>query len=141
MKPPYVQPYLFFAGRCEEALEFYRTALGAQVQMMMRFQESPEGPPPGMVPPDWGTKIMHASFRVGDSLLMASDGCGGKEKFSGVSLSLAFSTEAEATRAFAALADGGQVTMPLCRTFWSPCFGMLTDRFGLGWMLTVAAEG
>ncbi len=139
MKQPYVQPYLFFAGRCEEALEFYRTAIGAQVQMRMRYEESPEAPPPGMVPPDWGKKIMHASFRVGDSLLMASDGCGGIEKFAGVSLSLAFPTEAEATRAFAALADGGQVTMPLCRTFWSPCFGMVTDRFGLGWMVTVDA--
>lgn len=139
MKHPYVQPYLFFAGRCEEALAFYQAAIGAQVELSMRYQDSPEAAPPGMVPPGWERKIMHASFRIGETRLMASDGCGGNETFNGFSLSLALPTEAEAQRAFAALAEGGQVTMPLTRTFWSPCFGMLTDRYGLGWMVTVDA--
>jgi len=138
MKKSIVQAYLFFGGRCEEALEFYRTALGAQVEMLMRHKESPEAPPPGMLTPGWDNKVMHTSFRVGDTVVMASDGCGPGETFSGFSLSLSLPTEAEAQRAFAALAAGGQVKMPLCKTFWSPCFGMLTDRFGLGWMVTVA---
>ncbi len=133
-----VQPYLFFNGKCEAAVEFYRKALGAEVEMMMRFKESPEPPQPGMVPPGFENKIMHASFRVGGTTLMASDGCSAeKANFEGFSLSLSVANEAEADRAFAALADGGQVKMPLAKTFWSPRFGMVEDRFGIGWMITV----
>jgi len=133
-----IQPYLFFNGRCEEALEFYRKALGAEVQMLMRFKESPEPCEPGMVPPGWENKVMHASLRIGQTVVMASDGCNEKSGFEGFSLSLSTPTETEADRAFAALADGGQVRMPLTKTFWSPRFGMLEDRFGMGWMITVA---
>src|SRR5947207_736283 len=135
---PIIQPYLFFNGNCEQAVEFYRTALGAQVEMMMRYKESPEPPPPGMVPPGFENKIMHTSFRVGETTLMASDGCSAeKANFQGFSLSLAVANEAEADRVFGALADGGQVRMPLTKTFWSPRFGMVEDRFGVGWMISV----
>ena len=133
-----IQPYLFFNGRCEEALEFYRKALGAEVQMLMRFKESPEPCEPGMVAPGWENKVMHASLRIGQTVVMASDGCHEKSGFEGFSLSLSVPTEAEADRAFAALADGGQVRMPLTKTFWSPRFGMLEDRFGVGWMIAIA---
>lgn len=136
-----VQTYLFFNGNCEQAVEFYRRALGADVQMMMRYKESPEAPPPGAVPPDWDHKVMHVSFRVGQTVVMASDGCMNQPGFGGFSLSLTMPTEAEAKKAFAALAEGGQVGMPLGKTFWSPCFGMLTDRFGIGWMVTVPSPG
>jgi PhnB protein len=133
-----VQPYLFFNGRCEEAVEFYRKALGAEVEMLMRFKDSPEPPQPGTVPPGFENKIVHVSFRVGDTTLMASDGCSAeKANFEGFSLSLAVATEAEVDRVFAALADGGQVRMPPAKTFWSPRFGMVEDRFGVGWMITV----
>jgi len=137
MSSTIVQPYLFFSGRCEEAIEFYRTAIGAQVEMIMRFNESPDPVPEGMMTPGFETKIMHASFRVGDSLIMASDGCGPTTPFSGFSLSLTLPNPEAAQRAFNALAEGGKVSMPLGKTFWSPCFGMLEDRFGLGWMVTV----
>jgi len=132
-----VTPYLFFGGRCEEALEFYRKALGAEVEMLMRFNESPEAPPPGMLQAGIEKKIMHVTFRVRGVQLMATDGCDDKSKFDGVRLALALPTEADARRAFDALADGGSVQMPLTKTFWSPCFGMVTDRFGLGWMVTI----
>ena len=133
-----IEPYLFFNGRCEEAVEFYKKALGAEVIMLMRFKESPEPPQPGMVPPGSENKIMHASFRVGDTMVMASDGrCAGKTDFQGFSLSLTVANEAEAERKFTALREGGQVQMPLAKTFWSPRFGMVTDRFGVGWMVTV----
>lgn len=135
-----IQPYLFFGGRCEEALNFYRSALGAEVEMLMRFSESPEAPPPGTVPEGYDNKIMHASLRIGDSVVMASDGCGDAEKFAGFSLSVNVKTEAEADRAFTALAEGGKIEMPLGKTFWSPKFGMLTDRFGIGWMVNVISE-
>jgi PhnB protein len=135
-----VEPYLFFGGRCEEALEFYRTTIGAQVEMMMRFKESPEPMPPGSVPAGFEDKVMHASFRIGGSRLMASDGNEEEAKFEGFSLSLAVPTEAEADRVFAALAKDGKVGMPLAKTFWSPKFGMLTDRFGVGWMVSVAPK-
>lgn len=135
-----VQPYLFFDGRCEEAIEYYRGALDAEVTMLMRFKDSPEPPQPGMVPPGSEHKIMHASFRVGDTTLMASDGrCTGKSNFQGFSLSLSVADEAEARRRFSALQDGGQVRMPLAKTFFSPCFGMVADRFGVSWMIIVAA--
>jgi PhnB protein len=134
-----VQPYLFFEGRCEEAMEFYRQALDAQVEMLMRFRDSPEPPPPGPVAPGSEDKVMHASFRVGDSTLMASDGgCSGRSGFQGISLSLNLADVAEAERRFAALADGGEVQMPLGATFWSPAFGMVVDRFGVSWMVNVS---
>jgi PhnB protein len=136
-----VQSYLFFNGNCEQAVEFYRKALGAEMEMMIRFKESPEPPPPGMMPPNWGDKIMHTSFRVGQTTVMGSDGCGPEAKgFHGFSLSLSVATEAEADRYFNALAAGGKVTMPLNKTFWSPRFGMLEDRFGIGWMVSVPGK-
>lgn len=135
-----IQPYLFFGGRCEEALAFYRTALGAEVEMLMLYKDSPEPPPPGMLQAGFENKVMHATFRIAGNTLMASDGCHEGASFNGFSLSLAVATEGEANRAFNALADGGQVQMPLTKTFWSPCFGMLADRFGIGWMVSVAAQ-
>ena len=138
---PVIEPYLFFNGSCEQAVEFYRKALGAEVQMIMRYKESPEPPKPGMVPPGFENKIMHASLRIGGTTVMASDGCSaGKPNFEGFSLALSVATESEADRAFAALADGGQVRMPLGKTFWSPRFGMVQDRFGIGWMVSVPGE-
>jgi len=133
-----IQPYLFFNGRCEEALEFYRKTIGAQDTMLVRYKDTPAPPPPGMVPPGSEDKIMHTSFRVGDTIVMASDGdCEGQPDFHGFSLSLTVADTAEAQRVFAALAEGGQVRMPLTKTFWSPLFGMLADKFGLGWMVNV----
>jgi len=135
-----IQPYLFFDGRCEEAIEFYRKALGAEVEILMRFKDSPEPPPPGVVPPGSENKVMHATLRIGAATVMASDGCAsGSPSFTGFSLSLTVPSEAEADRRFAALADGGTVQMPLGKTFWSPRFGMLTDRFGVGWMVSVTS--
>jgi PhnB protein len=135
---PIVQAYLFFDGRCEEAIEFYRRALGAEVNMLMRFKDSPEPPQPGMHPPDSENKVMHASLRIGETTVMASDGrCTGKPNFQGFSLTITVPTEAEANRLFAALSDGGQVQMPLAKTFFSPRFGMVTDRFGVLWMILV----
>lgn len=135
----HIQPYLFFDGRCEEAVEFYRSALGAEVEMLMRFKDSPEPPQPGMVPPGSEDKVMHTSFRIGDTTVMASDGrCVGLPSFQGFALSLTVPNEAEAERLFAALADGGQMQMPLTKTFFSPRFGMVADRFGVSWMIVVA---
>ena len=134
-----VQPSLFFDGRCEEALEFYRSALGAEVTMLKRFKDAPETKAPGMVPPGAENKVMHARFRIGETLLMASDGrCEGQPTFQGFALSLTVPNATEAERLFAALADGGQVRMPLTTTFFSPRFGMLADRFGVSWMVYVA---
>jgi PhnB protein len=134
-----VQPYLFFDGRCEEAIEFYRSALGAEVTMLMRFKDSPEPPQPGMVPPGSEDKVMHSSFRIGDTTVMASDGrAQGRPSFQGFSLSLTVLDDGEAERLFAALADGGQVQMPLTKTFFSSRFGMVADRFGVSWMIVVA---
>lgn len=133
-----VQPYLFFDGRCEEALEFYKKALGAEVKVLLRFKDNPE-PQPGMTPPGAENKVMHANFRIGDTEMLASDGrCLGQPKFQGFSLSLWAKTEAEADKKFAALADGGQVQMPLAKTFFSPRFGMVADKFGIGWMVLVS---
>ena len=133
-----VQPYLFFDGRCEEAIEFYKRAVGANVAMLVRFKDSPDPPPPGMVPPGSENKVMHATLTIGESTVMASDGeCGGKPSFQGFSLSLTVADEADAKRKFAALGEGGQVQMPLGPTFFSPCFGMVQDRFGVGWMVIV----
>lgn len=136
-----IQPYLFFDGRCEEALEFYRKALGAKVEMLMRYQEAPEAPPPGTLPPGSENKVMHSELRIGDTVVMASDGhCAGKPSFQGFSLTVTARDEAEAKRFFAALSDGGKVTMPLGKTFFSPAFGMAADRFGVGWMVIVPGE-
>jgi PhnB protein len=135
-----VQPYLFFDGRCEEALDFYRRALGAEVEMLMRFKDNPEPPQPGMVAPGTEDKVMHATFRVGEARVMASDGhCQGKPSFQGFALSLTAGDDAEAQRRFTALAEGGQVQMPLTKTFFASSFGMVADRFGVTWMVYVPA--
>jgi PhnB protein len=129
-----VQPYLFFNGRTEEALQFYSRHLGAKVEMLMRFKESPEPQRPGMEVP--GDKVMHSSFRIGDTQLMASDGmCTGKTNFDGFSLSISAPDDAEAKRIFNALADGGKVAQPLTETFFASSFGMVADRYGLNWMV------
>jgi PhnB protein len=130
---------LFFSGRCEEAIEFYRKAIGAEVDMTMHFNESPEPMPPGVLQEGFEAKVMHASFRVGDATILCSDGCDDKSTFSGFSLALHVSTEADADRAFAALAEGGEVQMPLAKTFWSPRYGMVKDKFGISWMVMVPA--
>ena len=136
-----VQPYLMFNGRCSEAIELYKSVLGAEVEMLMRFSQSPDAPPPGRVPDNWGDKIMHCCLKIGDTRVMASDGCATEgPNFKGFSLSVTVDHEAEADRVFAALSERGQVTMPLGKTFFSPRFGMLTDRFGIAWMVIVPGE-
>jgi PhnB protein len=131
-----IQPYIFFDGRCEEAAEFYRHALGAEVTALVRFKDSPD---PGMCPAEDGNKVMHMSLRIGETTLLASDGrCEGKPSFQGFSLSLTVAGEADAERLFGALAEGGQVQAPLAKTFFSPSFGMVADRFGVPWMIHVA---
>jgi PhnB protein len=133
-----VQPYLMFEGRCEEAMEFYKKVLSAEVLRLMRYKDSPDSPPPGKLPPGSENKVMHASFRVGETTVMASDGfCSGKPTFQGFWLSLTVANEAQADQRFAALAEGGHVQMPLAKTFFSPRFGMVADRFGVGWMVIV----
>jgi PhnB protein len=139
MKISMIQPYLFFGGRCDEALEFYQKTVGAKVDMLMRYSQSPEPMPPGSIPAGFENKVMHSTFHIGGSTLMASDGDDEDLKFSGFSLSLTVATEAEANQVFDALAEGGRVTLPISKTFWSPCFGMLKDRFGMGWMVSVAS--
>jgi PhnB protein len=132
-----VQPYLFFDGRCEEAIEFYKKALGAEVTMLIRFKDSPEPAQGGCDPPSASAdKVMHASFRIGETEIMASDGnCTGAPSFQGISLSLTAANEDEAERLFAAIADGGHVQMPLTKTFFASRFGMAADRFGVPWMI------
>jgi PhnB protein len=133
-----VEPYLFFDGRCEEALQFYVKALGAEVTMLLRYRDSPQAPPPGMLPPGWDHKVMHASLRVGETIVMASDGnSDAGPSFKGFSLSIAAPDAARADKLFSALAEGGTIQMPLGETFFSPRFGMVTDRFGVGWMIIV----
>ena len=135
-----IQPYLFFNGRCEEAIEFYRKALGAEVEVMMRFSDSPDPMPPGSTAPGFENKVMHATLRIDGAVLMVSDAMSaGPTDFKGFSLSVDARDEAGVDKKFNALADGGKVTMPPGKTFWSPRFGMVTDRFGVGWMVTVAA--
>jgi PhnB protein len=130
-----IQPYLFFNGRCDEAIEFYRKALGAEEIMLMRFKHAPDQ---NMVPPGSGEKVMHARLKIGDSVVFLSDGmCSGQQSFQGFSLSLTVADEAEADRRFNALADGGKVQMPLDKTFFSPRFGAVADKFGVGWMVYV----
>lgn len=141
-----VQPYIFFEGRCEEALNFYKTALNVEITLMMRYKENPEpkaaggghGPDMSKIK---GDNIMHASFKLGDTEVMASDGmASGKPEFKGVTLSLNPATEAEARRIFSGLSEGGKVNMPLSKTFYSPCFGMVADKFGVSWMVMVPGE-
>jgi len=130
-----VQPYLFFDGRCQEAIDFYRQALGAEVQMLMQYKDSPVQT---SQPPESGNKVMHASRRIGETELLMSDGmCQGKPSFQGFSLAVSPADDAAAQKTFAALGDGGTVTMPLGRTFFASSFGMLTERFGVGWMVMV----
>jgi PhnB protein len=134
-----IQPYLFFDGRCEEAVEFYRDTLGAKVTMLMRFKDSPEPHQPGMLPAGAENKVMHASLSIGEATVLASDGqCLGKPNFEGFSLTLSVPNDAEAESLFASLGDGGQVRMPLTKTFFSSRFGMVADRFGVPWMIIVA---
>ena len=135
-----VQPYLSFDGRCEEAIEFYRKAIGAEVGMLMRWKDCPEPAQPSMIPPGSENKVMHAAVRIGDATVLASDGeCGGKASFQGFALSLYAPDEAAAARHFTALSAGGQVRMPLTKTFFAKSFGMLADKFGVAWMVIVPA--
>ncbi|MCC4116908.1 VOC family protein [Aromatoleum toluclasticum] len=137
-----VQPYLFFDGRCDEAIALYRKVLGAEVTMLMRFRESPDPAPSGVLPVGSEDKVMHANLSFGDTQVMVSDGrCTGQPGFQGFALTVSLADVAEVERVFGALADGGQVQMPLERTFWSPRFGMLADRFGVSWMVMAAPEG
>ena len=139
MSAAQIHPYVFFGGRCEEAIEFYKHALGAKVGMLMRFSESPDPTPEGMLAPGFENKIMHADFTIGQSMVLVSDGCSeGEGKQNGFSLALTLPTTGEVDQAFAALSEGGQVTMPPCKTFWSEKFGMCVDKFGVSWMLMVA---
>jgi PhnB protein len=136
-----ISPYLFFEGRAEEAADFYRRALGAEVTALVRYKDAPEPADRSQVPHGAGDKVMHMSLTIGDTTVMGSDGfCQGQPDFHGFALSLTVSGEAEATRRFNALADGGQVRTPLAKTFFSPRFGMVADRFGLLWMVYVAPE-
>ena len=132
-----VEPYLNFDGRCEEALEFYKKALGAKVDMLMRFKDAPDR---SMITPGNADKVMHSKVHIGGTAVLMSDGrCAGKANFHGIALAISVASEAEAEKTFAALADGGQVQMPLGKTFFSPRFGMLADKFGVGWMIVAAS--
>ena len=137
-----IEPYLFFDGRCEEAIEFYKKTVSAKVVALMRFKDNPDaGANPGCpTPPGTENKIMHATLQIGESIVMASDGnCQGAMKFDGFGLSLSAANEGEAQKLFKALSDGGQVMMPMAKTFFSPAFGMVQDRFGVHWMVIVPA--
>ncbi|HTJ02883.1 MAG TPA: VOC family protein [Methylovirgula sp.] len=135
----HLQPYLMFDGRCEEAYEFYRNAVGAEAGMMMRYKDAPGSSE--MTPPGSENKIMHMEFRIGDSLVLASDGyCKGAPSFQGFNLVINAKDETEAKKLFAALSAGGEVRMPLDKTFFSPCFGMLADKFGVGWFVIVRPQ-
>jgi PhnB protein len=135
-----LHPYLFFGGRCEEAIAFYQRTLGAEVLVLMRFSDAPEPPPPEMIPPGFAHKVMHSSLRIGENEIMASDGCIAEAvTFTGVTLALNLATAAEAERLLNALADGGQVQMPLAKTFFSAGFGSVKDRFGVSWMVVADA--
>ncbi len=137
-----IEPYLFFNGRCEEAIAFYQQAAGARVEMMLRYSESPETCPDGMLPADWAAKVMHASVGIHGTRVMMSDGNTPEAPvFRGFALALTLADEAAAGGVFAALAEGGHVVAPLGKTFWSPCFGMVTDRFGILWQVTIPCEG
>lgn len=134
-----IEPYLFFGGCCEEAIQFYVNSLGAKLEMLMRYKESPVQTAIQKLPPGYEDKVMHASIIIGGSRVMASDGCETGTKFAGFSLYFNASSEAEADKVFTALVAGGTVKAPLAPTFWSPKFGMLTDRFGVDWMIGVSS--
>ena len=135
-----VQPYLNSDGRCEEAIEFYHSAVGAEVILLVRNKENPNSLLPNVIPPEAADKILHVSLRIGDSTVMASDGmCQSGGALQGITLSLSAADEAEAKRLFTALSNGGQVRMPMAKTFFSPAFGMVNDRFGVPWMVIVPA--
>lgn len=137
----HVQPYLYFDGCCEEAVEYYKSALGAETTYVTRFKDAPASPSAPPHPPGAENKIMHMSFRIGDLTILASDGrCGGNPGFRGFSISLTTNDVADAERMFAALAVGGTVQAPLTETFFSPRFGMVADRFGVCWMIMVEAK-
>lgn len=132
------EPYLFFNGRCQEAIDFYTNAAGARLEAAMRYSQSPQPLPDGCLPPGWSEKIMHASVVIGGSRVFFADGNSAeKAKFDGFALTLSVPSAEEAARTFAALSDGGAVIVPLAPTFYSPSFGMLTDRFGVMWMIMV----
>lgn len=135
-----VHIYLIFSGRCEEALRFYKETIGAEIKTIMKFNEAPQPPPSGTLQPGFEDKVMHSEFVVNGTTIMASDGQNDKNKFCAFSLMLSCQNEVEAKGAFRALSDGGKVTMPMGPTFWSPCFGMLVDKFGMGWMVMVPGE-
>lgn len=136
-----IEPYLFFEGRCEEAIAFYREALDAEVQMVMRYEDSPEPPEEGCLPAGSENKIMHSALTIGGALVMMSDGqCSGEATFKGINLSLTVPDEATVDRYFDALAEGGTVHMPPGETFWSKRFCMVQDRFGVGWMIGLPGE-
>ncbi|HSI13226.1 MAG TPA: VOC family protein [Chthoniobacter sp.] len=133
-----LEPYLFFNGRSDEAIAFYQTALNAEIVMRMTYKESPEKSQMPL-PPGWEEKVMHANIKIGSANMLLSDGCGEPQKFEGFSLALTFNDDAEAKRAYDALVEGGEVNMPLMKTFFATSFGMLRDRFGVNWMLMVPA--
>lgn len=146
-----VQPYLSFEGRAEEALDFYAKAVGAQIGLKMRFKEAPPMDPSetpgngcadmGSAPVNSAEKIMHSEFKIGDSLIMATDGmCSGKANFAGVSLTIQTKDDAEAKQVFDALGAGGQVMQPLIKTFFATSFGMLADKFGVNWLVIAPAK-
>ncbi len=135
-----LEAYLMFGGRCEEALAFYQSALGAQLQMALRFNQSPDPVPEGMLQAGFEDKIMHASLLIGKTRVMASDGCHERSGFEGFRLTLTVDDADHAHEAFQGLADGGKIDMPLAKTFWSPCYGMVTDKFGVGWMIMVPGD-
>jgi PhnB protein len=133
-----VEPYLMFGGRADEAIAFYQTAIDAKTVMVLRFDESPDKNHPMPLPPNWGQKVMHCGLMVGDTLVMLSDGMSAEVvSYNGVSLSITADTEAQAKKMFDALAVGGSVFMPMSKTFWSPCFGMCSDKFGVSWMVGI----
>jgi PhnB protein len=134
-----IEPYLFFNGRCEEAIAFYGKALGAQTVFLARYKDAPQPMPPGSLPKGFENKVMHATLTIGGSSIMVSDGNEEGAKFAGFSLSLVLPEEKAVDEAFKKLSEGGVVKMPLGKTFWSPKFGMLTDKFGVGWMLSLEA--
>ncbi len=136
-----IHPYLNFEGRCDEALAFYGKAVGAEVQFLMRYKDAPEPAKAQMSSSTSQDKVMHARVRIGDSAIMASDGhCSGNPEFHGIALTLTVPDPATAQRAFKALSDGGSVTMPMGKTFFSPAFGMCADKFGVGWMVYVEQQ-
>ncbi|SFR87882.1 PhnB protein [Dyella sp. OK004] len=140
------QPYLNFDGRCQEAIDFYQKTLGAEVTMLMRFKDNPEPlsadcPHDPAAAADAAEKVMHSALRIGETMVMATDGYNtGETKFSGFSLSLTVNSDAEVKRCFDALADGGQATMPPAKTFFASSFGMVTDRFGVSWMILASPQ-